>query len=302
MGSPTEIARVVIAFDGSAPAQAALRVAVDEAVSRHTPLHLVSAIDVLANPTPSDALYSRTARQAAHDATQWARTLLGHDRVDTTIEAGSPTVVVLDACRPGDLLVAGSQGHRPVARMFLGSTSAALTTLATCPVMVVKASMARVHGPVLVGVDGSETSTKAVGFAADEAVRRGVKLRLVLAVPPVVDAMGFVSGPDEPVLLDARAVLGAAVAEVVKHFPDVAVEQLLVQAHPVEALTRHAGDAQLLVVGTRGRSGVRSMLLGSVGREMVQRATCPVVVVPPVTATAETPGAVSIGGLKPERV
>ena len=114
MGSDTEIARVVIAFDGSAPSKAALRVAVAEATSRQTRLHLVCAIDVLANPTPSDAIYSRTAREAAQEATDWARILLGRDRVDTTIDVGAPTDVVLDACKPGDLLVVGSQGHRPV--------------------------------------------------------------------------------------------------------------------------------------------------------------------------------------------
>lgn len=300
MGSPTEIGRVVVAFDGSAPSQAALRVAVSEATSRQTPLHLVSAIDVLANPTPSDAVYSRTARQAAHEATEWAVTLLGRDRVTTTIEAGSPTVVVLASCRPDDLLVVGSQGHRPVARMFLGSTSAALITLATCPVIVVKGTMARVHGPVLVGVDGSKPSGEAVMFAAEEAYRRGVTLRVVFAVSPVVDAMGFVSGPDEPVLREAATVLGEAVAEAADTYPGLVVDDLLVQAHPVEALTRHANGAQLLVVGTRGRGGVLSMLLGSVGREMIQRAPCPVVVVPPIPAVAGAPD--GTGGLRPVRV
>ena len=67
----------------------------------------------------------------------------------------------------------------------------------------------------------------------------------------------------------------------------------------MEALTRHAHDAQLLVVGTRGRGGVRSMLLGSVGREMIQRAACPVVVVPPIPAAAAP---ASTRGLRAARV
>ena len=120
--------------------------------------------------------------------------------------------MVLRACRPGDMLVVGSQGHRPVARMLLGSTSTALVTHATCPVVVVKGAAARPGGPVLVGIDGSATSADAVLLAAEEADRRGVPLRAVIAVPPVVDAMGFVYGPDEAMLAEAQVLLGGCYA------------------------------------------------------------------------------------------
>lgn len=280
--SPAQVTRVVVAFDGSAPSRAALQVAIDEAVGRGTPLHLVTAIDVLATPTPSAAAYSMTARRAVQDAATSAQGLLGPDRVTTSIETGAPSAVVLGACRPGDLLVVGSHGHRPVARMLLGSTSTALATHATCPVMVVRGSPQRPDARVLVGVDGSATSADAVRLAADEAARRGVPLRAVIAVPPVVDAMGFVSGPDEPMLQEARAVLGESLAGLHTDHPDLTIECLLVQTHPVEALMRHASGAQLVVVGTRGRGGVRSMLMGSVSREMLQRAPCTVAVVHPL--------------------
>src|SRR5680860_624900 len=111
--------------------------------------------------------------------------------------------------------------------------------------------------------------------------------------------MGFVSGPDEAVLQDAQTVLGEALAGLGEDHPDLTVEQLLVQTHPVEALMRHARGAQLVVVGTRGRGGLRSMLLGSVSREMLQRAPCPVAVVHPVAgaARAETPADVTAPAL-----
>lgn len=281
------ITRVVVAFDGSTPSRAALRAALDEAGERRTPLHLVTAIDVLATPTLADAAYSQAARQAAWEAAAAAGQVLGTDRVTTTIDVGAPSAVVLRASHPGDLLVVGSHGHRPVARMLLGSTSTALATHSTCPVLVVRGKQARTDAPVLVGVDGSETSADAVTLAADEAARRDVPLRAVIAVPPVVDAMGFASGPDESMLEEARAVLAEALAGLRVDHPDLVVEQLLVQTHPVEALMRHARDAQLVVVGTRGRGRVRSMLMGSVSREMLQRAPCTVAVVHPGQGAGE---------------
>jgi nucleotide-binding universal stress UspA family protein len=61
--------------------------------------------------------------------------------------------------------------------------------------------------------------------------------------------------------------------------PDLPVEQLLAHTHPVEALLRHSRDARLVVVGSRGLGGLRAMVLGSVSREVLQHAGCPVAVV-----------------------
>lgn len=283
--SRAQIIRVVVAFDGSAPSCAALQVALDEAASRGAPLHLVTAIDVLGVPTLVDAAYSLTARAAIRDAAFMAQNVLGAGIVDTTVGVGAASAVVLRACRAGDLLVVGSQGHRPVARMFLGSTSTTLVAHATCPVVVVRATPTRSGRPVLVGVDGSQRSGDAVRFAAEEAHRQGVALNAVIAVPPIVDAMGFATGPDAEALEEARTVLGRALAGVQRDRPGLGIEQSVVQTHPVEALLRHAGRAQLLVVGARGLGGLRSMLLGSVSREMSQRAPCPVAVVHPVSVS-----------------
>jgi len=82
----------------------------------------------------------------------------------------------------------------------------------------------------------------------------------------------------------ALAELEAAVAEV---FPDGApagVETKLLEGDAEDALVRESADAELLVVGSRGRSGITSALLGSVSRHVVSHARCPVVVVKPPPA------------------
>lgn len=276
------IHRVLVAFDGSAASRAALQAAIDEASSRNIGLQVVTAIDPVPGIPLAQAMYAETTRKTVQEAAASATGVLGEGRVGTTVEVGAASALVLRTCLPGDLLVVGSHGHRPVARMLLGSTSTALATHATCPVMVVKAPPLHPSGYILVGVDGSAAATDALLLAADEAERRGVALRTVIAVPPVVDAMGFVSGPDESALSKARAVLAEALAAVRAEYPDLPVEQQLAQAHPVEALLRDSRAAQLVVVGTRGLGGLRSMLLGSVGRELMQRAQCPVLVMHPI--------------------
>lgn len=279
VGTARAISRVVVAFDGSVPSRSALRVAVDEAASREASLALVAAVETLSVPLPLEQ-YAAPMRAVVEDAARTAVAVLGPDRVSTTIALGRPAGVVMRSCRPGDLLVTGRNGHRPVARMLLGSTSAALAGHAPCPVMVVRDGRVREHAPVLLAVDGSSASAPAVDFAADEARQRGAPLRAVLAVGPSVDAMGFLSGPSDAQVLAAEVALGAALAGVRTEYPDLAVETLVMQTHPVEALLRYATSSQLLVLGTRGSGGLRSMRLGSVCRELLGRAPCPVAVVP----------------------
>lgn len=278
MSHSPRITRVVVAFDGSLSSQTALEHAITEAEHRGCCLQLVNAVDVDPGMPASVAMLTRTAENVVGDGARLAVATLG-DRVGTTVEVGPPAAVVLAAARPGDLLVLGSHGHRPVARMLLGSTSTTVAMHAGCSVLVVKGTRPVGRGHVLVGVDGSAASVAAVQVAAEEAVRHGARLRAVTAVPPVADAMGFVTGPEHPVLQAAEATLSESLAGLREEHPDLVVEPLVMQTHPVQGLLDHAKGARLAVVGSRGRGGLRAMLLGSVSRELLQRATCPVLVV-----------------------
>jgi nucleotide-binding universal stress UspA family protein len=270
---------VVVGYDGSPSGDAALTTAIDEARARGVPLHLVSAIELPASMPVYEGAYRRATAQAVHAAVLRAAAALGEDRVTSHVDAGSPTSLLLHQAERTDLLVVGSHGHRPVARMLLGSTSTAVASHALGPVLVVRGPRMRSLGPVVVGVDGSDGSMAAVHFAVQAAARERATLHAVMAVPPVTDAFGFVSGPDDPQLTAARALLAETVAGVAVDQPDLVVEQSLVQTHPVEALLRHAQGARLVVVGSRGRGGLEAMVLGSVSRELLHHASCPVLVV-----------------------
>ncbi len=291
MDSTPRIDRVVLGFDGSAPSQAALRAAIEEAGRRRVPLMILTAIDVGALLPLNPAVYSAAARAAVEGAASEARGELGDGRVEARVEIGYPSSVLLRLSREHDLIVVGTHGHRPVARVLLGSTSTAVATHSTCPVLVVRWSRPDITEPrVVVGVDGSAASSRAIQLAADEADRLGARLHAVLALPPVLDRLGVASALPPQELQDAERLLSECLSGIQEQHPDVEVESDVVHLDPVDALMRAAQGAGLLVLGTRGHGPVASVLLGSVSRRLLQRAPCPVAVVPPQTPVGSSEG------------
>ncbi|MGW5213126.1 universal stress protein [Streptomyces sp. NPDC004051] len=135
--------------------------------------------------------------------------------------------------------------------------------------------------PLVVGVDGSDSSLRAVDWAADEAALRDVSLRVVFAslweryegtalAPELGESSGQVAPED---------ILAAAVRRVRRRHADLSVTTAAVPEEPEYVLVRESRDASALVVGTRGRSGLAGALLGSVGLAAATHAHCPVVVI-----------------------
>ena len=138
---------------------------------------------------------------------------------------------------------------------------------------------------IVVGVDGSDGGAAALEFAAAEAALRQTRLRIVSAweVPTAAYGGGF-APPIDPATWDAFRVRAEQVAEdasavVKKHQPSVDVEALAVAGQAAVALLEQSTEAELIVVGRRGLGGFTRLLLGSVSQQVVQHATCPVVVV-----------------------
>jgi nucleotide-binding universal stress UspA family protein len=139
---------------------------------------------------------------------------------------------------------------------------------------------------IVVGVDGSPGSRAALAWALDEARLRGAALDVVHAwhapAPVVPGPYGAAPHVDEdvtePVRRNAEQVLEHQLQAV--DTTGVEVEALLPSASAAEALVEIARDADLLVVGTRGRGGFKGLLLGSVSQQVTHHASCPVVIVP----------------------
>ena len=137
---------------------------------------------------------------------------------------------------------------------------------------------------IVVGVDHSEGSRRALQWAVDEARRRGAQIEAVHAwhfpyVPTGPFAPASLPG-DDLLEADARRVLDASIADVDTTGLAAPIEGTLVCDGAAHALLHAAKDADLLVVGSRGRGGFAGLLLGSVSQEISHHATCPVVIVP----------------------
>ena len=144
-------------------------------------------------------------------------------------------------------------------------------------------------GTILVGVDGSAASHEALRWAAQEAELRSARLVAVhvwayVSVVPLGDP-GMIPMPavDLPSQLEAErdaasADLDQAIAEVLGSGSAIELEKRLVEGDPGEELVSASAAADLVVVGSHGRSGFRAALLGSVSRHVIDHAVCPVVV------------------------
>ncbi|MGW5578644.1 universal stress protein [Micromonospora chokoriensis] len=284
---------VVVGVDGSPSSLVAAEHAAHAAQLRSRPLHLVHGFlhplgyGVSLNPydlgvpAPSEDAQKMLERTATELSDRWPGLA-----VEVRQVAGGPGITMIEESRRADLVVVGSRGLGGFAGLLLGSVGSQVAAHAHCPVLVVRPDEQPipVDAPVLVGVDGSESSGLAAGYAADEAARRDVPVVLVHVGPPNEGRTvpEEIEESEAPYQADAVRLLADASAAVRADHPD-----LMVREHPVRAagaaqgLIEASGTASLLVVGTRGRAGFTGMLLGSVSQAAIQHAHCPVLVAHP---------------------
>lgn len=139
---------------------------------------------------------------------------------------------------------------------------------------------------IVVGIDGSEGSGRALEWAAAEARLRAASLTLVQAWYPPAALYGGLgwTGISAEVIGDFRALaekqLEDACTNHAAALDGLDVERRLVEDMAAPALLEAAAGADLLVVGTRGHGGFAGLLLGSVSQQCAHHAPCPVVIVP----------------------
>jgi nucleotide-binding universal stress UspA family protein len=136
------------------------------------------------------------------------------------------------------------------------------------------------HEKVVVGVDGSPTSLRALRWALEYAERTGAAIEALHAwqIPTTYGAPVAVL-PGENFAATAERALNGSVDQELGDRDDLHVERVAEMGYPPKVLVEHAKAADLLVVGSRGRGGFTGTLLGSVSLHCVTHAACPVVVV-----------------------
>jgi nucleotide-binding universal stress UspA family protein len=280
---------IAVGVDGSPSALDAVRWAAEEARVRGTSLRLVHACYV---PTGYPAgfvgyaelrdAFAARGREALAEAEKAAGDAVP---VETVTHMAGVVPTLVEESATAAQLVLGTRGLGGFTGLLVGSTAVELASRSRCPLVVVRGTDATraATGPVVVGVDGTEASEAAVAYAFDAASAYGTGLVAVHTWTDLLVETAFAGGAAaldfSPLAQTAEAELGERLAGRHEQYPDVTVTRHVEREHPGAALLRHAENARLVVVGTRGRGGFRGLLLGSTSQHLLHHAPCPVAVV-----------------------
>ena len=290
---------VVVGYDESSAAEAALQWAGEQAESLGLQLLVVYA----ANPPtplpwtpgaalPDDSVMLHSADEVARRAAERVRRSRPGLRVRSQGAVGSPAAELISLSGSAALVVVGRRPHPGRSGANGGSVSFALSSHARCPVVVVQGVAhhvsSAVNPPIVVGVDSSRASKRALSFAASFAA---------VAKAPLVVLSAWASPQREPwmrglwedpgraadllamELERAENCVREGVALVHEEHPEVRIVARTPEGNPSEALLEEAQPGSLVVVGSRGHGGFAGLMLGSVSRAVLRQAEMPVAVV-----------------------
>ncbi|TWD84592.1 nucleotide-binding universal stress UspA family protein [Kribbella amoyensis] len=283
---------IVVGYDGSPASRAAVEWATAEAVRLHVPLRLVQVLDpiVTSRSAPGQVVPSAAHRAARQQALDALATGIGlhqpHLSVDTRVLEGRPAEQLLQETDQAKLLVLGSRGLGGWTGLMVGSVAVQVSTHAACPVVVVPSDLhSRINDPasVIVGVDGSKISAKAIDFAFDQAEALHADLVAVHAwTSPYLtyaDGESMIAFDEEAEKESCRLLVAESVAGAAADHPEVRWQTRLISGQAGRAILVAAQSANLVVVGSRGRGGFAGLLLGSVSQSVLHHAHCPVAIV-----------------------
>ncbi len=258
---------VVVGVDGSGSAYRAVEWAAAEAARRGAELRLVRAFSWTTSERPirddsrvaqyRDELLKIARGQVAR-AARIAADARPELETTTQVAIGAPIEV-------------------------LGSVAVGLAAHGACPVVIVRGERGgpgNAESPVVVGIDDSSIGEAALAFAFDAAAARGVGLVVVHAWSPTAidDALAPVMDWDAATA-EEDALLAERLTGWGQKHPEVAVRRTVVREGAVRALVAASREAQLVVVGSRGRGNATGLLLGSVSHGVLHASHCPVAIV-----------------------
>ena len=281
----TSAREVAVGVDGTPSGDTALEWANMFAERTAAALRIVSVVDVGIAGAISPA-YADARARAVSSVLEHAHASSLVPAVTVSREFGRVVPGLIAQSRNAAAVVIGTDKTGVIAGLIHGTVPLKLAGTTEVPLIVVPTTWQRSGGPIVIAVDES-TDDRAIRFAADTAVAFGEHLVLVhvWGVAPLV-----LADPEQLRRLTAeleataRRVLDSVEARLSTTHPRLAMTKVLVDGEPslavVEAV-RSTPGAQLIVIGTRRLGPVGSLLLGSVGHDLLMNMPCPVAVVPP---------------------
>ncbi|PRY70584.1 nucleotide-binding universal stress UspA family protein [Glaciihabitans tibetensis] len=295
--------RTVVGWDGGDAAADAVAWAVERERGRHGTIALVRV--VADHHHSSNYAAVQSAIEAAQLELTAEATRLGKLApecfITTTVVHGDPLDELIGQANPGWVLAVGAAKRHRSPFGHGSSLAAQIAAAANGPVAIIPPAIIppAVNSPatnspntgtagsrrrtgVVVGVDGSAESLRAVDVAIAEAVRRQEELILIHAwQEPTALAEEYTIDPRlvEAVEEQGERILAAATTSIFERYPELRVRAQLVGGAAEIALREAATTAALVVVGTRHLRGLKRILLGSVSHYVVQHLQCPTIVV-----------------------
>jgi len=295
--------RILLAVDGSVCSDRATQLVASLPLPPGSAVRIVAVLQPLADALAlsyaaagdaSATIESEEERDARHlrEAIGRAETALRRDglTVDGYLVRGRPaSSIVEEAARmPADLVVVGSRGHGTIATMVLGSTAAEVVDHAPCPVLVARDDTL---GDIALADDGSPSARGAEAILTDWPIFAGATVKvLAVAEVGVPVAAGFTPGLYDQVLESytrsadqAREDATAEAEEAARRLTAAGMKAdgVALEGDPASEIMRYAKAQRLgtIVMGTRGRTGLTRLILGSVARNVLLHAHCSVLIV-----------------------
>ena len=283
---------IVVGVDGSESAAKALDWAAEQARVERRQITLVHAVGAV-SPAWIDAAVAEP-REANLSLRQHAHALLTEAReriegrapeveVQEVFRLEDPREVLLELSATAEMVVLGSHGRGPVRRLLLGSVGVALARHSECPVVIHRpGKTGAVRHGVAVGADGSPESRTVLEFAFRQAALHDLPL---LVSYSAWDSRGMfvpgypVSDPEANETED-RLLLSESMAGLAEKYPDVRAQVELSHGMPESTLMQLTEKMNLVVLGAHRRNFADRFLHGSVSVAVLERAGCPVAVVP----------------------
>jgi nucleotide-binding universal stress UspA family protein len=283
--------KTLLAIDGSEHATEALRslkyLSTDHLVVLHA-LNVPKPAYPMMVPEVAQELYHEVERSMHADGERLLERTVSllpfhTGPVTKVIRAGSPAEVILTTAEEQgiELIVMGARGLRPIKERLLGSVSHRILTSAPCAKLIVSGPIKTMQH-VLLPLKGASDTEDAIGFLERKPFRQPVELTLLSVLPAISPSWGTAALAAEP--LQARQKENAQL------FLHSAANQLqragytakthVVIGTPVESILEEAKkrQADLILMGSRGRQGVRRLVLGSVSHAVLHHPPCPILV------------------------
>ncbi|WP_049987960.1 universal stress protein [Halobellus rufus] len=275
-----EVGRILVPIDGSDGASAALDHAISVADATDAEILLLAVV----NPYGMSSVTERTEVEAeledvVTDAA--ARVQDAGVAVSTAIEAGFPHEEILNAVEDHsiDLIAMGTHGRSGFERFVIGSVAEKIVRLSPVPVLTVrtKARGERPYRDIVVPTDGSDAAVPAERWGVDLGAEFGAAVHALSVVPEGPVRSSETRAAYEEIAQSAVDRVAARGSEF-----GVDVEETIEHGVPHREIIDHCTGiaADLVVLGTHGRTGVERFILGSVAEKVVRLSETPVLVVP----------------------